>query len=418
MKKCAILSVGQEILFGYTLDTNGSFFCNELRRLGIEVLQMQTVNDDLTSIVEALQSVSLKVDIILVTGGLGPTPDDLTRAAIAQAAGVELKLDDGLVAEISKYFDSLNISMSESNKVQAMLPETAEPLYNNCGTAPGVKCKVGKATVYAMPGVPSEMKAMFNESVKPDLNVSGKEFDYYVKLFHMCGLGESIVGEYLRKLSKEYPNLEIGTTVDHWIVTVRVSGAEVELATKVSRMVANEFKGYIFGEDGCRLEEVIVALLTEKKQTLALAESCTGGIIASEIVGVSGASIVFLEGIVSYSNQAKIKRLGVSAQTVEKFGAVSARCALEMAQGARKTSGADYALSVTGIAGPEGGTVEKPVGTVFLAVSTPEKNYVFRRNFPKSARNTARLFTSHYCMDILRRAICNLPLPEEACLEE
>lgn len=418
MKKCAILSVGQEILYGYTLDTNGSFFCNELRKLGIEVLQMHTVNDDLEAITAAIKYVSSRVDVVLMTGGLGPTPDDLTRAAIARAAGVELRMNDELLAEIKTYFDSLNIPMRESNTVQALLPENAEPLHNKCGTAPGVKCSVDKAVVYAMPGVPSEMKAMFTESVRPELAALSGNPDYYVKRFHMCGMGESTVGEHLRLLQQEFPTLEIGTTVDHWIVTVRVSGSEVELAEKAAAKVAEGFKDYIFGTDGCMLEEAVVAALTARKQTVALAESCTGGIIASEIVGVSGASAVLLEGVVSYSNQAKTKRLGVAEQTIEKYGAVSARCALEMAQGERAGTGADYALAVTGIAGPEGGTAEKPVGTVFMAVAAAEKCYVFRRNFPQSARNTTRLFASHFALDLLRRVICGLQLPEEVTLEQ
>ncbi len=418
MKKCAVLSVGQEILFGYTLDTNASFFCNEMRMLGIEVVEMRTVNDGLGEIVSAITELSKIADVIMLTGGLGPTPDDLTRQAIAEAAGVKLVLDKVLLQQIKDYFDSLNIPMVESNTVQAMIPETGSHLHNGCGTAPGVRCKVGNSIVYAMPGVPSEMKAMFAEGVKPELVELGGNPDYYLKRMHICGIGESSVGDFLKVLRGKYPTLEIGTTVDHFVVTVRVSGADTALAEIAAKLVAEEFAGYIFGEDGYTLEEAIIDSLIDKKATLALAESCTGGIIASELVGVSGASSVLLEGVVSYSNQSKIDTLGVDAEIIEKYGAVSARCAKAMAEGVREKTGADYSLSVTGIAGPDGGTAEKPVGTVFFAIATSEKTHVFRRMFPKSQRNTTRLFASHFTMNILRRVINNLDFCEEIALED
>ena len=232
MKKCAVLSVGQEILFGYTLDTNAAFFCNEMRMMGIEVVEMRTVNDGLGDIVGAIRDLEAVSDIILISGGLGPTPDDLTRQAIADAAGVELVFSEELLEEIKARFDRMNMPMVESNRVQAMLPQTGSALRNNCGTAPGVRCMVGSALVFSMPGVPSEMKAMYTESVKPELIKLGGNNECYIKRMHMCGIGESRVGDYLRELRSKYPTLEIGTTVDHYVVTVRVSGTDVALASK------------------------------------------------------------------------------------------------------------------------------------------------------------------------------------------
>ncbi len=408
MKKCAVLSVGQEILFGHTLDTNASFFCNEMRLLGIEVAEMRTVNDEFVDIVKAITELAEVADFILVSGGLGPTPDDLTRQAIAEAAGVELVLKPELLEQIEKYFATINRKMGESNKVQAMLPETATALPNNCGTAPGVRCAVGSAVVFAMPGVPSEMKVMFAESVKPELLAESGNVEYYLKRIHLSGMGESYVGDYLKELQKAYPDLEIGTTVDHYIVTVRVSGVDTAKAEEAAALVREAFKDFVFGEDGVTLEEAIVGYLQSKGMTLALAESCTGGIIASKIVGVSGASKVLLEGIVSYSNESKIRTLGVDPEIIAEYGAVSARCAKAMAEGARSKAGADYALSVTGIAGPDGGTEQKPVGTVFFAVAAPDKTYVFKHVFPQSARNILRIFASHYTMNIMRQIVSGI----------
>ncbi len=418
MKKCAVLSVGQEILFGHTLDTNASFFCNELRLLGIEVEEMRTVKDEFSDIVKAINELADVADFILISGGLGPTPDDLTRQAIAEAAGVELVLKQELLEQIQSYFATINRTMGESNKVQAMLPETATALPNNCGTAPGVRCAVGSAVVFAMPGVPSEMKAMFAESVKPELMAVSGNTEYYLKRLHLSGMGESYVGDYLKDLQKAYPDLEIGTTVDHYIVTVRVSGVDRVKAEAAAALVREAFKSFVFGEDGVTLEEATVGFLRSAGQTLALAESCTGGIIASEIVGVSGASKVLLEGVVCYSNESKIRTLGVDPAIIAEYGAVSARCAKAMAEGIRNKTGADYGLSVTGIAGPDGGSEQKPVGTVFFAVATPDKTYVFKHMFPQSVRNTLRLFASHYTMNIMRMIIAGIDCnKEEIALE-
>ncbi len=379
---------------------------------------MRTVNDNLEDIVEAITVLAEAVDYILISGGLGPTPDDLTREAIARAAGVELELNTELLEEIRAYFKTLGIAMGESNKVQAMLPASGSPLRNRCGTAPGVRCAVGGAVVFAMPGVPSEMKAMFTEWVKPELQDGSGVTDYYLKRLHMCGMGESYVGDFLRELRGKYPTLEIGTTVDHYVVTVRVSGIDADLAAAAVELVKEAFAGHIFGEDGYTLAESLVGSLLDDGKTLALAESCTGGIIASEVVGVSGASKVLREGVVSYSNESKINTLGVDQSIIEKYGAVSARCAKAMAEGVRRRSGADYALSVTGIAGPEGGTPDKPVGTVFFAVATAQQTLVFTRMFPQSQRNVIRLFSSHYTMDTLRRIINGLEYHKETALEQ
>ena len=418
MNKCAVLSVGQEILFGYTLDTNAAFFCNEMRALGIEVVEMRTVNDGLEDIVDAIKDLETVADIILVSGGLGPTPDDLTRQAIADAAGVELVFSEELLDEIKARFDRMNVPMVESNKAQAMLPATGSALRNNCGTAPGVRCTVGSALVFSMPGVPSEMKAMYAESVRPELIKLGGNNEYYIKRMHMCGIGESSVGDYLRELRRKYPTLEIGTTVDHYVVTVRVSGTDTALASEVTELIRAKAGGALFGEDGMTLQGVIINSLLAKNKTVALAESCTGGIIAAELVGVSGASKALLEGVVCYSNQSKINTLGVDKEIIENYGAVSARCAKAMAEGVRNKTGADYALSVTGIAGPDGGSAEKPVGTVFFAIATPEKTLVFKRVLPESERNTTRLFSAHIAMNVLRLIIDDRQCGEEIALEK
>ena len=417
MKKCAILSVGQEILFGYTIDTNAAFFCSELRMLGIEITEMRTVNDIQEDIVKALQELAARADFILVSGGLGPTPDDLTRQAIAQAAGVELILQEELLESIQTYFNRIGHKMVASNTVQAMLPATGTALPNNCGTAPGIRCRIGNALAFSMPGVPSEMKRMFAESVRPELAGYAGESEFYLKRLHLCGLGESTVGEYLRELQKEFPELEIGTTVDHFVITVRISSFDRKQAEQALALIRKKAEGFLFGEDGCQLEEAIVKSLNDQKQTLALAESCTGGIIAAKIVGISGASKVLLEGVVSYSNESKIKALGVTPEIISKYGAVSARCAQAMAQGVREKTGADYALSVTGIAGPEGGTAEKPVGTVYFAIAAREKTHTFKYIFPQSDRNTIRQFTANFTLDVLRRIINNLDHCEETPLE-
>lgn len=419
MPSCAILSVGRELLLGQTVDTNAAWLSGQLSGLGYVVRQLRTVDDDQPAIVEALRELSARCDALIITGGLGPTPDDLTRQALAEAAGVALEYHEALMEPIRERFRVHGWPMTESNRLQAYLPAGAEAIRNDWGTAPGVRCRIGGCVAYAMPGVPREMKPMFEQGVLPELQSAPGAQVRYMKLYHLNGIGESRIGEVLAQVQPISPESELGTAVGNGVTMVRAmaygaTAAEAEAKVAAARDAIRErLKDFIFGEDGDTLAQSVVRLLSGRGQTLALAESCTGGMIAAEIVGVPGASSVLLEGVVCYSNEAKTRRLAVDQDILAKHGAVSEQTVAALARGARALAGADYAVAVSGVAGPDGGTPQKPVGTVWLAVAAKDGVYALR-SLLSSDRNGNRLRAVNIALDFLRRVALGLPLPEGA----
>jgi nicotinamide-nucleotide amidase len=414
-----LINTGSELMLGRVLNTHQQWLCRRLADLGCVVTRQVAVADTGKDIEQAVRESLSRAELVITTGGLGPTSDDLTRDLIAKLLNRQLREDPAIVAHIEKFFTSCKRTMPSSTRVQALVPEGAIVLSNPNGTAPGLALEVkpnpfrsegNAAWLVMLPGPPRELRPMFTDAVVPLLRrVLPPKMEFICRTLRTSGIGESIVqekiGERLRPLVEG--GLELGYCARVGQVDVRLAARTAnaqELVREAETMVRRQIGSRIYGEQDDELETVVVRLLTEQKQTLATAESCTGGLIAHRITNVPGASAVLLAGLVSYSNAAKQKLLGVRAETLAAYGAVSEPVAREMAEGARQQTGADYALSVTGIAGPTGGTSAKPVGTVLVGLATPNETVV-ERNFNPYDRDTFKQATANQALELLRRAI-------------
>jgi competence/damage-inducible protein CinA-like protein len=374
--QAVILSIGDELALGQTVDTNSAYLSARLAELGIQTTYHQTLADDLGLIAESIRRASASAPLVLVTGGLGPTKDDLTRQALAQAMGVELYEDAASLDAIQAFFAERRIKMSETNRVQAQLPAGSQMIENANGTAPGIQATLNDARIFVMPGVPSEMRAMYQARVFPA--IQGKAGTSRVILttkVNTFGQGESHVGQLLGGLMDRDRNPRVGTTVTGGIVSVRirsesdsVQGAQ-DLLDDSAGQVKAMLGSIVFGRDDKTLPMAAVDALRQAGVMVATAESCTGGLIGKLITDVAGSSEVYAGGWVTYTNQMKHQRLGVPSEVLEQHGAVSGQTVIAMAKGALAKSEADLAVSVSGVAGPGGGTPEKPVGTVWLGLA-------------------------------------------------
>lgn len=372
-----LISVGTEILLGEILNTDAQFLSAELSKIGIDVYHQTVVGDNAERLKEALSTATKRADIIIASGGLGPTPDDITKEVIAEFMGEKLKLDTESLKRMEDYFKKVNRPMGESNKKQAMMPENSIILNNNCGTAPGCIIEKNGKIVIMLPGPPNELEAMFKESVAPYLEkkTDGK---LYTKTFHIFGIGESKVAEIFSDLMEKGTNPSVAPYAKTGEVHLRlaVKGKNEkeakEIIEKTSERIRSKIGEFIYSEDGKNLNEVLAELLIKNKNTISFAESCTGGLAAKMLTDVSGVSEIFGESYITYANEAKERILGVKHETIEKNGVVSADVAREMAEGVREKSSSDIGVGITGIAGPDGGTDKKPVGLVYIAVSTKD----------------------------------------------
>jgi nicotinamide-nucleotide amidase len=412
-----IINTGSELMLGLVLNTHGQWLCRRLADAGYDVARQTAIADTGPAIQKAVRESVARADFIITTGGLGPTSDDLTRDMIADLLGRKLHVDAAILARLEEFFAQRNRPMPETTKVQAQVPEGAIVLDNPHGTAPGLAIEVrpnsfradGKTTWLVMlPGPPREMRPMFLNHVLPLLRKSFPLAESFVcRTLRTTGMGESMVEEkiagQLQPLVKA--GLELGYCAHYGEVDVRLV-ARGDNAAKIvadgEAIVRDQLGPYIFGAEGDQLNVAIVRLLTERKQTLVLAESCTGGYVANRITDVPGASVVFPCGLVTYSNEAKQKLLGVRAETLAQHGAVSEAAAREMAEGARERYGADYAIAITGIAGPSGGTETKPVGTVFIALATERHTFVLNP-INRFERETFKQVTCQQALELLRR---------------
>ena len=414
-----LINTGSELMLGRVLNTHQQWLCRQLADLGYVVTRQVAIADSGPDIEQAIRESLARSDLIITTGGLGPTSDDLTRDLVARLLGKALREDPAVLAHIKQFFDIRKRPMPERTGVQALVPEGAIVLPNPHGTAPGLAMEVRpnpfranskSSWLIMLPGPPRELRPMFTDSVTRLLRrVLPIESAFVCRTLRTTSIGESVVEEKINDPLQSLVNagLELGYCARPGAVDVRLAahGADADAAVReAEQIVADRLGSHIFGHESEELESVIVRLLTERKQTLALAESCTGGCIADRITNVPGASAVLLAGLVTYSNMAKQKFLGVRAETLAEHGAVSEPVAREMAEGARKETAADYALSVTGIAGPSGGSPEKPVGTVFIGLSRPSQTVV-QRHFNPYDRETFKNVTAQQALELLRRAL-------------
>jgi len=394
----AILCIGTELTRGELQNTNATWLAEALTTIGFEVQDIDCVDDDRGRIEAALARLSQNHEVVVCTGGLGPTTDDITTECAARLAGVELVRDEASLEAIRERLTRFNRTMAPSNAKQADFPRGARILPNPNGTAPGFELKLNRALAYFMPGVPFEMKAMFESFVQPAISPLLSERHFQV-LLRTYGLPESEVNDRLAGIEAEF-SVVIGyrATLPEIEVKVLARAATLEAAKERAERAAEAVRErlgseVVFGEGATRFPEAVCLLLQSKGQTLALAESCTGGLVSELLTAHSGSSAVFRGGAVTYSNESKIALLGVPAVLLARFGAVSAEVARAMAEGARGAFNADYALALTGIAGPTGGSAEKPVGLVHFAVASAtgvsDRRVVFTGNREQVRRRAA-----------------------------
>jgi len=371
--KAIILAIGDELVLGQTADTNSAWLSRELADHGVTTLYHKTVADDVDAIAGAFTTACAESDLVVATGGLGPTADDLTREALSRLTGKPLDFHPPSLERIRAFFKKLGREMPAANRCQALFPRGAEVLDNDWGTAPGVRVRQGKASVFVFPGVPREMAAMFDRHVAPFVSRAAKGV-ILSEIIPTFGAGESGVAEKIADLMQRDRNPLVGTTVSGGVVTIRVRSEfpTADQARKhLDRTVADvkqRLGTWVFGSGADTLQGVVGAALKKRRRVVVTAESCTGGLVARMLTDSSGASEYFRGGWVAYANEMKESELGVPPGLIAQFGAVSREVAEAMASGALAKSGADYVLSLTGIAGPLGGTVEKPVGTVWICL--------------------------------------------------
>jgi nicotinamide-nucleotide amidase len=380
--KAEIITIGDEILIGQIIDTNSSWLGQELSKIGISVVHRTSVSDNKQAITDALNDAAQRADIIIMTGGLGPTKDDITKYTLAEYFGSELILHNETLEWVTNIFTMRKLPMIDTNRNQAMLPENCDVLFNRNGTAPGMWFNENGKVFISMPGVPFEMKSIFEDHCIPRLQ---KQFNLPVIIHRTiltCNLGESFLAKKIESLEDGLPPyIKLAYLPNIGQVRLRFSGQHTSygiLREEIDGIVANLYEligEHIFGEENDTLEKTVGLLLKGKEKTLSTAESCTGGYIAHLITSVSGSSAYYKGSIVSYANAIKTAELGVDSEILKTAGAVSEACVIQMAEGIRKKFKTDYAISTSGIAGPDGGTETKPVGTVWIAISGPNGTF-------------------------------------------
>jgi len=428
-----ILSVGDELVLGQTIDTNSAWLSQQLAAIGCDVVAQLTVGDDQNAIQQAIEESVGRCDVLLITGGIGPTADDLTRQALAAAMNVPLELNDQWLHRPQAFFRKINRDMPEMNKIQAMIPRGAEMIENQHGTASGIRFQSQianrKSEIFVLPGVPKEMKSMFQRDVLPHIQQRTGGAIILSKILHTFGMGESWIAQKLADLMKRDRNPSVGTTVSKGIVSIRINARypsrdqaqqQLDATEQQCRAVLGDL---IFGADDDTLAAAVARSLAPSRLTISTAESCTGGLLAKMLTDVPGSSDYFTQGWVTYSNKAKVDRLGVSENILNTHGAVSEPVVQAMARAARRLARSDFALAISGIAGPTGGTPQKPVGTVCIALasakpapsgagpSSSDSDSTSRTFLFPGDRETIRDRAAKMALTMLRFHLLDKPLP-------
>jgi nicotinamide-nucleotide amidase len=415
---CAVLSIGTELTRGELVNANAAWLAAELTSLGFEVVEHATVDDDPQRIVDTLRRLTPRVRVVVSTGGLGPTTDDLTTEAVAKTLGVPLVRDQGSLEAIVRRFERAGRTMSSSNAKQADFPEGADVLPNPIGTAPGFGVRQGECVAYFLPGVPGEMRKMFEEQVAPRIRALAPNTSYQSHL-HLFGLPESVVGERLAGVEAAFPKITIGYRAHFPEIEVKVlarGGSQADardLCQRATAEVRARLGAHVYGEADDTFAGVVGRALRARGWMLAIAESCTGGLVAHMVTREAGASDFLLLDAVTYANSAKARVLGVDEETIRWHGAVSPEVAAAMAQGAKRVSSADVGLALTGIAGPAGGTEEKPVGTVYIALARPDGTTEVKHHLLQGDRSRIQTLAAYAGLQLVRE-LCSSRVAEKA----
>ncbi|NLM12213.1 MAG: competence/damage-inducible protein A [Epulopiscium sp.] len=405
-----ILAVGTELLLGDIVNTNAQYIAKRLAEIGIDVYYQSVVGDNAGRLSKSFELALKRADIVITTGGLGPTNDDLTKETAAAIAGKPMVLDQKSLEWIESYFSRLGREMTENNRKQAYFPEGAVIFHNEYGTAPGCAIEVGEKKIILLPGPPREMKPMFENSVIPYLS-QFQDGVLVSKVLRICGIGESHVEDLLKDILNAQTNPTIAPYAKTGEVTLRIT-SKAKTKDEASKMIIpveekirHILGDHVYGEgEDTTLESVVAEMLICHNKTIAIAESCTGGLLSARLINYPGISSVFMEGAITYSNESKINRLGVKEETLNKYGAVSKETAEEMAKGICQRAGTDIGISTTGIAGPGGGSDEKPVGLVYSGLCI--NGEVFSKKFNFSGdRQSIRERTVISVLDWVRRVM-------------
>lgn len=408
--KTAVLSVGTELLFGQIINTNAVFLSQQLNMLGHDVMYHYTVGDNPERVAEMIKLAFEECDLILTTGGLGPTQDDLTKEVACRVMGDELVVMNDVMEELEGYFAKQGRKMTENNRKQAVMPSRAKVFHNDAGTAPGFALENDGKYIICMPGPPREMKRMFQKSVIPFLQSMSEDVIYY-RMIRLFGIGESQLETDLLELIDGQTDPTLATYAKEGECSLRIASkrkTEAEAREAVDDMldkVREKVGQYIYSCDDEDLVEVVCKKLMDRNLTLSSAESCTGGMFAAAVTDIPGISSSFERGLVTYSNEAKMQELGVKSETLKKYGAVSKETAMEMVEGLSSVSGSDICISVTGIAGPGGGTEEKPVGLVYIGFKYRDKILCKKVQMRNVSRKWNRNYALLSMLDIINRNI-------------
>jgi nicotinamide-nucleotide amidase len=406
-----IITIGDELLIGQVVDTNSAWIAQELNKIGIRVCQITSVSDDRAHIIHTLTAARERADIILMTGGLGPTRDDITKQTLCEYFGAGVRFDEVSYRNVEKLFTARNKTVTEVNRKQAEVLSNCQVLSNPQGTAPGMWFEEHGKVYVSMPGVPYEMKSIMQDEVLPRIKEKFRTPVIIHRTILTQGIGESFLSERIADWEDNLPSsMKLAYLPSPGLVRLRLSARGEEfgkLYEEVNSQVENLLSlisDYVYGFEENTLEEIVGRLLKQRNESLSIAESCTGGYISHLITSVAGSSAYYKGSIVAYSYEAKEKELGVSGETLEKFGAVSEQTVLEMVRGVRKKFNTEHAIACSGIAGPDGGTEDKPVGTVWIAVSSADKEIAQRLSLGTNRQRVIRE-TALYALNRLRKML-------------